>query len=249
MKARQLVLIAIAMFACGWTSAANITVVSTVGVQGFLEQVRHDFEESTGDRLSIKYGTAAQLGRRLDAGEAFDVVILTQAMIDGLARQGKITRVTATPIASTGIGIAARAGAAVPFVGTHAALRSVLLASGGVAYTRVGHSALAAVRLFDGLDIAAAMKDRIYLDTRPAGGVLAIAEGKAPLGIALLTEIAADPRVELVGPLPRDLQTYVVFAAAVASDTKERAAGRGFISFLREPRLRSELRKVGMQAE
>lgn len=249
MKASQLALIGITMFACDWTSAANITVVSTVGIQGFLEQVRHDFEESSGGGVSIKYGTAAQLGRRLDGGESFDVVILTQSMIEGLARQGKIIRTTSTPIARTGIGIAAKAGTATRFVGTHDALRSALLASGGIAYTRVGHSARAAARLFDGLGIAEEMKNRIYLDTRPAGGVLAVAEGKAPLGIALLTEIAADPRVELVAPLPRDLQTYVVFAAAVASDTKESALGRAFIAFLREPELRSKLRKVGMQGE
>jgi molybdate transport system substrate-binding protein len=249
MKAAQISLCILAMFACGLASAANITVLSTVGVQGFLEQVRHEFERKSGDHLTIRYGTAAELSRRLDAGESFDVVILTQSMIHNLANHRRVVPTTSVAIARTSIGIAAKSGAAKPFIGTRDALRNALLASSGIAYTKVGHSAAAATRLFSGLGISGSMKKRIRLDARPAGGALAVAEGKAQLGIALLTEIAADPRVQLVGPLPRDLQTYIVFAAAIAPDTKDPAACRGFIDFLRTPDAARKLQKVGMEGE
>jgi molybdate transport system substrate-binding protein len=249
MKAALLALFTLAMFVCDLASADNITVLSTVGVQGFLEQVRHVFELKSGDHLTIRYGTAAQLSRRLDAGESFDVVILTQSMIHDLASHRRVVPATSAAIARTGIGIAAKSGAARPFIGTRDALRNALSASSRIAYTKVGHSAAAAARLFNGLGISGSMKKRTYLDARPAGGVLAVAEGKAQLGIALLTEIAADPRVELVGPLPRYLQTYIVFAAAIAPDTKDPAACRAFIAFLRTPDEGRKLQNVGMEHE
>lgn len=242
-------LFALALFTCNSTSASNISVLSTVGVQGFIEQVRHDFEQESGDRLTIKYGTAAQLKQRLDAGESFDVVILTRTMIDDLANEQRVVPATSAAIARTSIGIAAKSGVPKPFIGSHDALRNALLASSSIAYTKVGHSAAAAARLFNGLGISESMNKRAYRDTRPAGGVLAVAEGKAQLGIALLTEIAADPSVELVGPLPRDLQTYIVFSAAIAPNTKDPDACRAFIAFLRTPDEDRKLRKVGMEAE
>jgi molybdate transport system substrate-binding protein len=85
------------------------------------------------------------------------------------------------------------------------------------------------------------------LETRPAGGVLAVAEGKATLGIALMSEIAADSQVELVGPLPDDLQTYVVFGAGMASGTKKPQGCRAFIAFLGTREVGRTLKKLGME--
>ena len=249
MKAAQFALLALVIFACDSATATDITVLSTVGVRGFLDQVRGDFEQRSGDHLIIKYGTAAELGRRLDAGKSFDVVILTQAMIDGLVNQRKVVPATAIAIARTSIGIAAKSGVPKPSISTRDALRSTLLASRSIAYTKVGHSAIAAARLFKGLGIRESMNMRFYRDTRPAGGVLAVAEGKAQLGIALLTEIAADQRVELVGPLPGDLQTYIVFAAAIAPNAEDPKDCRAFIAFLRTREARRKLQNVGMTAE
>ncbi len=104
------------------------------------------------------------------------------------------------------------------------------------------------MHLFEVLGIGEQMRDRIVLEMRPAGGVLAVAEGKAALGIALMSEIAADSQVERVGPLPGDLQTYVVFGAGMASSTREQPACRAFIAFLRTPEVAMTLRKLGMEA-
>jgi len=249
LKAMQMVLVAAAMLACGWTSAAEVAVVSTVGVRGILEQIRQEFERSSSQHLNFKYGTATTLKRQLDDGDSFDVAILPRFMIDDLASQGKVVGATSANIASIGIGVAVGAGTARPIIGTRDALRSALLASSGIAYTREGQSGAAAARVFDALGITEEIKNRIYLDTRPAGGVLAVAEGKAAVGIALMSEIAADPQVELVGPLPGDLQTYVVFAAGMASGTKEPDACRAFIAFLGTPQVRGKLRSLGMEGE
>lgn len=247
-KVRQFALIAVTVIACNCAAAADITVVSTIGTRGLLEQVRKSFEHSSGDHLDIEYDFAPVLKRRLDTGGRFDVAILPQAMIDDLANQGKVVAATSITVARSGLAIAVRPGTAKSFIGTRDALRSVLLASSGVAYTTHGLSGVAVPRLFDALGIAKPLEGRIYLDTRPAGGVLAVAEGKAQMGLALAEEIAADPRVELLGRLPRSLQSYVVFGAAMASRTKEPDACRAFIAFLRKPDVRRRLRKVGMES-
>lgn len=249
MRVKHLALIAVAAIACNRSFAADITIVSTIGARGLLEQVRRDFTHGSGDRLHIEYDFAASLKRRLEAGEPFDVAILPRAMVDDLAKEGKLVASTSTTMARSEIALAAKAGAAKPFIGTRDALRSALLGSGTVAYTTRGQSGMAAPRLFDSLGITGQLQGRIHLDTRPAGGVLAVAEGKATIGIGLTEEIAADPRVELVGPLPRDLESYVVFAAAMASDTREPDACRAFIAFLHTPDVRRKLRGVGMESE
>lgn len=247
MKFAQLALVAVGVLVCNWSHAAEITVISTVGVRGLLEQIRGSYERRTNDRVRVEYGTAAVLKRQLEEGAPFDVAILTQSLIEDLARQGKIAEATRAVVAKSGIGIAVKAGAAKPSIRTHEALRRALLASSGIAYTKEGQSGAAAARLFDTLGIAEPMRDRIDLETRPAGGVLAVAEGKAALGIALMSEIAADSQVELLGPLPGELQTYVVFAAGIASNTRAPRTCRAFIAFLGTPEVATALRKLGME--
>jgi molybdate transport system substrate-binding protein len=249
MKVRQFVLLAAAMLACEWSQAAEITVVSTVAVQGVLERVRQSFEHSSGNHLNIRYGSSAALKRQLDDGDSFDVAILTQPLIDDLAKHGKVVGATASAFAKTGIGVAVKAGTAKPGIGTRNALRSALLASRGVAYPKDGQSGVSAQHVFDVLRITNEIKDRIYVDPRAAGGLLAVAEGKATMAFAAVSEIAANSQVDLVGPLPGDLQTYVAFSVGTAAGTKEPEACRSFSAFLRTPAVRRELRNMGLVSE
>ena len=249
MKTRLFALVAAGTLAGGSPLAADIDVASAVAVQGVLERVRPEFERTSGHRLNLKFGTAAVLKRQLDGGEPFDVTILTPPMIDDLAKQGKVVGQSAATVAKTGIGVAVKAGTPKPSIDTREALRRTLLASTAIAYTKEGQSGVAAARMIETLGIAEEMKSKTHLDARPAGGLLAAVEGKVALAFALLSEIAANGDVELVGPLPEDLQTYVVFAAGVAPSCKEPEACKAFIAFLRTPTVLGELRKMGMRGE
>jgi molybdate transport system substrate-binding protein len=248
-KVTQFALVATAILACDCTFAADVTVASNIGVQAVLERVRQDFEYGGAYHLNIKYGLATALKQRLNDGESFDIAILTRPMIDDLAKQGKVVGATSASIAKTGVGVAVKAGAAKPVIGTRDALRSALLASGGIAYRKEGQAGATAERVFDVLGITEKIKDRIYLDPRPAGGLLAVEEGKAPIAFGTLSEIASDVKVDLVGPLPGDLQTYVVLAVGMASGTKNPEACRAFIAFLGTPEVRREFRNIGMESE
>src|SRR5262245_61795928 len=98
--------------------AAQIKVVSSVGVKLALDKLEPKFEAASAHKLNLNYGTAVPLGRQIEAGESFDVLILTPPMIEAFAKSGKVAAGTATNIAKIGIGVAIRAGAAKPDIGT-----------------------------------------------------------------------------------------------------------------------------------
>jgi molybdate transport system substrate-binding protein len=245
---RMTALVAAVLTSTG-VSAADLSIVSTVAVQGILEHVRHDFEQSSGDHLNIRYGTSAALLRQLAQGAAFDVAILPPPLLNDLARQGKVVGSTFATVAKSGIGVAVKAGSVKPKIGTREELRAALLAAGTIAYTREGQSGAATARVLEALGITEALAGRIDLDPRPAGGLLAVAENNAILAFALLSEIAANPQVELVGPLPDGFQSFIRFSSGMSSDTKESDACREFIAFLGTTAVRRELGHFGMEGE
>ncbi len=249
LKFVQCALLVAAVLARQGTHAAELTVLSTVGMRGGLEKARGEFERANSDRFDVTYGTAAVLKRRIENGAAFDVAILTRSMVEDLAGKGRILTSTVASVAKSGMGIAVKAGATPPDIGTRDALRRALLSAGAIAYTKEGQSGAAAGHLFEALGISGAIGDRVVLETRPGGGVLAVAEDKATLGIALISEIAAETSVELAGPLPAELQTYVVFAAGMSAGAKQPEACRRFIAFLGTAAARRGFRTMGLDSE
>jgi molybdate transport system substrate-binding protein len=118
-----------AMMSTAAVEAADIKVLASNGVRGTLEELAPAFERATANKLAITFGLAAVLKRQIEAGEAFDLAILTSAGIEDLARQGKIDRASRTSIARSGVGIAVRAGAPRPDISTAEALKRTLLAA------------------------------------------------------------------------------------------------------------------------
>lgn len=235
----------IAAFVLAWggVAAENIKVVSTVGVQVAVERLQGEFEKSSGHHLDIEFGSAATLKRQLDAGATFDVAILAPAMIEDLARQGRVVAGSTGAIARIPVAIAVKAGAPKPTIDSPEALRGALLTA-RPAYTKQGQSSVAVVRLFEALGIAEQMKGRVFLDERPGGAGLAVEEGKADMAFALMSEIVANPNLELVGPLPEGLQSNVMFAAGVAANGRVSEGSRAFVEALRR-----KLDEMGMAAD
>jgi molybdate transport system substrate-binding protein len=227
--------------------AAEIKVISSVGMRAVLEEVQPQFERTTPHKLIITFGTTTPLKRQIDEGTTFDVTILTPTMLEDLAKSGKVEAASVVSVAKTGIGLAARKDAAPLDIGTAEALKRALLAAKSVAHSKEGQSGIAAVKVMERLGIAEEMKPRIVLETRPGGAVTAVVEGKAELAFALVSEIVPVPDVKFVGPVPGDLQSYTVFAAGVSSSTKDAPAARSFVEFLRSAGTRSALSAKGME--
>jgi molybdate transport system substrate-binding protein len=228
-------------------NAAELKVISSVGLRAALEELKPQFERATEHKLTITFGTAVPLKRQIEGGETFDVVILTPALIEDLAKQGKVAPATEVDVAKAGIGVAIRAGAPKPDIGTAEAFKRALLNAKAIAYSKEGQSGTAMARLIDRLGIAEEMKAKTLLETRSGQTAANVVEGKAELAFTLISEILPISGAELAGPLPAELQSYVVFTAGIAPGAKDAAAAKGFIDFIKTPAALPVLKAKGME--
>src|SRR5262245_32197659 len=193
----------------GSAAAAEIKVISSVGVKTVLEELAPQFERTSEHKLKITFGTAVPLKRQIEAGESFDLVVLTPALIEELAKQGKVAAGSASNVAKSGIGVAIRQGAPRPDISSTEAFKKTLLAARMIAYSKEGQGGAVMARLVERLGIAEEMKPKTILETRSGGVALNVVEGKADLAFNLISEILPIAGAELAGPLPAELQSYV----------------------------------------
>src|SRR6202451_735175 len=125
---------------------AELVVFSTIGVRSAAEQLFAQFDGASGHKLAVAWGTAPMLVKRIEGGDTADVVVLSRAGIDALQKQGKITAGTDTTLASSGVGIAVKAGAPKPDISTPEALKSTLLAAKSIAYSELSAVSRSAVK-------------------------------------------------------------------------------------------------------
>ncbi len=211
---------------------APLRVMLSNGVKAVVDELRPQCERAVGRPLEIQFGTAVSLQQKIEAGEGFDVALLTAEVIDDLIRSGKVARESRVDLARCGIGVGVRAGAAKPAIGSDAALRRTLLDAKSIAYPGDGASRFHVEKMLGRLGIAAEVKPKTILGRGSAGTGASVASGEAQILFTLLSEIPPLPGVQLVGPLPADLQGYVYFAAGVSAMGGNAEAGKKLIKFL-----------------
>jgi len=229
--------------------AADVHVTSALAMSEPLKAVAAEFEKSSGHKLVFTFGTAVQVKTRVEAGEAVDVAISTAAAIDDLIKQGKLAAGSRKDIAKVGIGVAVRAGAPKPDISSPDAFKRALMAAktiargdpaaGGAAGTHVA-------RVIEKLGIDAEVKAKSKLSTGPAISEI-VAKGDAEIAITQISEIVPVKGVDLVGPLPPDLQNISTFSSAIGAVAKNREAADAFVTFLASAPAAGEFRKVGME--
>jgi len=227
--------------------AADIKVITSVGVKAILEDLVPQFERATEHKLKITFGTAVPLKRQIDGGETFDVVILTPAMLDDLAKGGKVAAGSTAVVAKSGIGVAIKQGAPKPDIASAEGLKKTILAAKAIAYSKEGQSGAMMARVIERLGLTEQMKDKTVLETRSGLTAANVVEGRADYAFVLISEILPIAGAELAGPLPAELQSYVVFTAGIAADSKESAAAKSFIDFVRGPAGAAVLKTRGME--
>jgi molybdate transport system substrate-binding protein len=215
--------------------AAEIRVIASNGVKAALEELAPAFERQTGHKITVKWGLAGVLKRDIESGEAFDLAILTSAGIDDLAKQGKVDGGTRASIARSGVGIGVKQGAPRPDISTPEALKKTLLAAKSVAWPKEGQSGIYFAGLLDRMGIGEPVKAKATLVKVGADVGKALVSGQADLGVVLVNELMAQPGVEVLGPLPPELQSYTVFHAGVGADSKNADAAKALIQFLVSP--------------
>lgn len=238
-------LVLVSVLAEGIANAAEIKVLSTIGVKSVVDELGPQFERETGNKLAITYGIANLMRRQIEAGESFDLAIMTAPVADALIKQGKLVAATRQDLARGGIGIAVRTGAPKPDIASVEALKRALLDAKSIAYSKEGASGVYFAGLLEQFGIAEAMKPK----TRYAGtnvGEL-VATGEAQMGVQLITELLAVPGVEVVGPLPPQVQSYVVLTAGVGAQATEPETAAAFIRFLTTPAAAAVVRSKGLE--
>jgi molybdate transport system substrate-binding protein len=227
--------IAASFLACLLPSeAADIRLISSVGVRPTLEELLPQYERESGHKVSVQFGTAAQMKGRIDAGEAFDVAILGVAQIDDLIKQGKAAADSRLAVARVGMGFAIRADAARPDIDTDEKIRAYLLGVKSIASGNPATGGFGAVffdNLVQRLGIAAETRPKTRFSP-PGEFAKQVAAGDAELGVGLVSEIAAVKGVQSLPLMAQDQASYLAFAGAVASGTKSPEAARGFLQFV-----------------
>ena len=220
-----------------WTARAIATVLAEVGPQ---------FERTTGHKVTIFAGLPDEFLSRANAGEPFDVMITGSPPLDRWIRDGRIIAETRTNIARSGIGVEVRAGARKPDISSVEAFKRALLDAKSIAYLKDVGSGIYVARLIEHLGIAEAIKSKV---TRPDSDIVSelVAKGEVELGIIVMTQILTTPGVELVGPLPSEIQSYVAFTAGVAANSKAPEAARDLIKFLTGPIATPVIKAQGME--
>jgi molybdate transport system substrate-binding protein len=246
---------AIAAFVMAQTNlaaAAELKVCSTIGVQSALEQLTPQLEKASGATLAVTWGTAAMLTKRVEAGEAADVLILTRDSIDTLAKDGKVAPDSAVAFASSAIALSVKAGAPKPDISTPEAFKKTLLAAKTVAYSDPaagGASGVYFAKLLERMGIADAMKAK----TRhpPPGGNSAnlLVTGEAELAVQQKPEVMSVAGTEVVGLLPAELNLVTVFVAGVGSGSAQGDAGKALIAVLHSPAAVATLKEKGLDPE
>src|SRR5262245_51996475 len=219
-----------------WTARALATVLAEIGVE---------FERATGHKLIVVSDLPPAFLRRANASEPFDLLISVSAPVDEWIRDSRIDATTRTEIARSGIGVEVRAGAPRPDISTVDAFKRALLNAKSIAFLRVG-SGIYLEGLIERLGLGKALASKV---TRPETDIVSelVAKGEVELGMTVITQILTTPGVDLVGPLPAEVQSYITFVAGVSSHSRAPKAAGELIAFLKGPRAVAVIKSQGME--
>jgi molybdate transport system substrate-binding protein len=225
---------------------AEVSVLCSNGFKAAMEKLQPEYEHSLGIKMNVTFGTSAKIKGAIEGGEAFDLAILTSPVIADLSKDGKIAAGTAVNIASSGIGMAVRAGTPKPDVSTPAAVKQTLLKAKSIAYVKEGASTPALVGMFNTLGISDEVQKKVLYQPGADQNMASVANGQAELSFGLVSEIVPVPGVQLAGPLLPEFQRPITMSAGIGSSTKNRKAVEKIVKSLTSAASAPTIQATGM---
>ena len=241
---RRLALVGIAIGAVAVPArAADIKVLAAGALHSTIQQVAAEFEKATGNRLVVAFGTAGGVEQRIEGGESVDVALLTKPRLDKLAQAGKVAGSSIIVLGRSPIALAVKAGAPKPDISSVAAVKKALLAAKSVAYTDPasgGTSGIHFAHELEELGIAAEIAPKLKpiksIDGAPPAVGAAIAKGEAELGFQPISELRGVSGIDIVGPLPAEMQTpELTYAAGLSANAPDPGPAKALLAFLAGP--------------
>ena len=237
--------------AAGASSTTEISLLASGALAAPLRELIPIYERTAGAKLTVVSGGSVgsapdSIPSRLQRGERADVLIMAASSIDDMIAAGRVVAGSRVDLARSRIGVAVRLGAPRPDISTVEALRGALLRAKSIAYSSSVSGVYVSTELFQRLGIAkeALAKGR-QIDGEPVAAV--VARGEAEIGFQQISELRPVPGVDVVGPLPDEVQRVSIFSAAVVASSTHGDAARGLIRFLSSRDAAAVLAKSGLE--
>ncbi len=237
------------------TTAANATeihVYSSGAPAEAAKVIAADFARASNDHFDFTVAQPAMIEANLAAGDTIDVVLLPRPLVTTLTGSGVLRNDSVANVARVGAGIVVRAGAPAPRISDVAAIRQLLHDAHSITYpdpaeTGGGSTGLAVARMIEKLGLTDTVRPKLMVKSAIGGGVALVAEGKAEVGIFNISEIMPVKGVTLVGPLPSELQNYILFTAAIPVKSTVPEPASAYIKRLTDPATRPAWQNAGLE--
>ena len=229
---------------------AEIRVFCTFGLQGAITQLGPQFERETGNKLILTFGPTGGVAARVKNGEPFDVVIVSDTAMAGLVKLGKVVEQGRTDIARVGISVAIRRGDSRPDISSVESFKAALLAAKSISYTNPvdgGFSGVYFAELLKRLGIAEKLAPKTKLARGGTSSGALVASGEAEIAIQTTSDLVPTSGIEIVGPLPAEIQNFTVISAGIGAEAADPAAAKRLILLLSSPAVYPVLRETGLE--
>ena len=224
----------------------TVRVLSTLALKGAVQSLAGQYLAASGVRIDADFAPTLALLERMRRGEVADVVILTREGLAELAHEGSVVAASCVDLARSYVGIAVKAGAAHPDIATEPALRAALLAARSVAYSRLGASGILFAQLIERLGIASDINARAVIIPQSFTAERLVT-GEADLAVQQISELKQIAGIEVVGVIPRELQTPAVFSAGRMAASDKVAPSDQLLRFLASKDVAPVLRESGLE--
>lgn len=229
--------------------SAEVRILTAGAFKPVVTALAPQFEKTTGHTLIIDNDTAGGLTKRIEAGEAFDVVFLPPTAMGTLTSKGFVATEGQANVARVGIGVAVKEGAPVPEIGTTDAFKTALQRAKAIAAIDPkagGSSGIYLADLFQKWGMTDTLKAKLVL---VPGGLVAtrLLNDEADLALHQISEIIAVKGAKLVGPLPAEIQNFTVYRAGLAAKSTTRTPAAAFIELMQSPAAKAILQDKGME--
>jgi molybdate transport system substrate-binding protein len=225
--------------------AAELQILAGGGIAAPLKEIAAQFEKCSGHKLVIRFGTTPELVKMATTGGAFDLGVVPQDVMQDAGARARFASGTMPTVARVGLAVAVRSGASKPDISTPDALKQTLLKARSIASIPASATGAALAAVYEQLGIAEEMKARVEAQPTPAQIIETVAKGHAELAVFLIN-VLSDPRLDVVGPFPAEVQREVVYVTSVAANAPAPEAAKAFIDYLMSPAAATVLRAKGM---
>jgi molybdate transport system substrate-binding protein len=220
--------------------------ICSMAMRHVLADLAAAYEKQSGTTIAITAMGGVDAARRVEAADPFDFVVLAADAIERLARSGSVDAASRTDLARSGVALAIPAGAVRPDISNESAVRDAVMRARRVGYS-TGPSGQYLLRLFERWGIADAIASRIVQAAPGVAVGTLLARGEIDVGFQQLSELVHVPGIDVVGPLPPEIQFMTTFSGAVCVVSKQHAATVTFLSFLASPTADRAKRRDGME--